>query len=281
MGFDPVEAVKMVTSNPAEHYKLDVGKIMPGKAADMVLVDNLENLDVKKVFLDGNLVAENGEAHFKINPVKLPSTFKLNPLNASDFNIPADGSFANVRTIEVVEDQLITKEALVKLKIVDSNIETDQIRDVLKIAVVERYGHGRINTGFVKGFGIKDGAIASSVAHDSHNIITVGTNNEDIATAVNTILKNKGGLSIVSKGVVKNLELPIAGLMSNKPVREVAYNLRELHEKLQDMGAKIDSPFMIMSFLALLVIPNIKISDMGLFDVQKFGFVDLIENEFN
>ncbi len=151
------------------------------------------------------------------------------------------------------------------------------IRDILKIAVVERYGHERVSNAFIKGFGIKEGAIASSVAHDSHNIITVGTNSQYMAKAVNTVLKNKGGLAAVSKEGIYSLELPVAGLMSYKNVRDVSSDLRILHHAVKNMGSKLQSPFMSLSFMALLVIPKLKISDIGLFDVEKFDFVDLIQ----
>jgi adenine deaminase len=280
-GIDGIDAIKMVTLNPSEHYKLETGNIMPGKAADFVIVDDLDNLKVKKVLINGKLVAKNGKALFKVNPIKLPNTFQLKPKKPADFNIAANGSHAKVKAIEVVEDQLITNEKSVDLKIIDGFLEADLTQDVIKIAVVERYGHERINNGFLKGFGMKYGAIASSVAHDSHNIIVVGTNNHDMSKAVNTVLKNKGGLSVVFKNNVKYLELPIAGLMSTNPLEKVANNLRELHKTVEDLGVKIPSPFMTMSFLALLVIPSLKISDKGLFDVNKFKFVDLIENEYD
>ena len=280
-GIDGIDAIKMVTLNPAEHYKLETGNIMPGKAADFVIVDDLDNLKVKKVLINGKLVAKNGKALFKVNPIKLPNTFQLKPKKPADFNIAANGSHAKVRAIEVDEDQLITKEKSVDLKIIDGFLEADLTQDVIKIAVVERYGHERINNGFLKGFGMKYGAIASSVAHDSHNIIAVGTNNHDMSKAVNIVLKNKGGLSVVFKNNVKYLELPIAGLMSTNPLEKVANNLRELHKTVDDLGVKIPSPFMTMSFLALLVIPSLKISDKGLFDVNKFKFVDLIENGYD
>ena len=274
-GIDPITAVKMVTSNPAEHYNLNAGNIAPGKAADMVIVDDIEKFNVKKVYIDGNLVSKNGKSVFKVEPVKLPSTFKLKPKKPSDFNVPAD-SPASVRVIEVVEDQLITKETTADLNIYDGNLVSDMENDTLKIAVVERYGHNRLTNGFIKGFGLKNGAIASSVAHDSHNIITVGTNSQDMAKAVNTVINNKGGFSVVSKERSVDLKLPIGGLMSTRTVNEVADDLKILHQIVKNMGSKLSSPFMTLSFLALLVIPSLKISDKGLFDVDKFEFVDLI-----
>ena len=276
-GIDPIDAIKMVTINPAEHYKLNNGNLIPGKAADIILVDNIEELNIEKVIIDGKLVAKDGKPHFNVKPIEIPSTFKLKPKNSSDFNIMGKGSSETVRVMEVLEGQLITEEFLANLKIIDGKLETNIDKDILKIAVVERYGHERVSNAFIKGFGIKDGAIASSVAHDSHNIITVGTNSQYMAKAVNTVLKNKGGLAAVSKEGIYSLELPVAGLMSYKNVRDVSSDLRILHHAVKNMGSKLQSPFMSLSFMALLVIPKLKISDIGLFDVEKFDFVDLIQ----
>lgn len=275
-GIDPINAVKMVTKNPAEHYNLNIGNIIPGNAADIILVNNLNELDVEKVFIDGNLVAKNGKALFDINPVEIPSTFKSKPKMPSDFDVKHPGSSVEVRVIEVIEGQLITGESVQTMKTKNGILEPDINEDVLKIAVVERYGHGKISNAFVKGFGLVNGAIASSVAHDSHNIITVGTNSRDISKAVNIILKNKGGLAAVSDGSIHSLKLSVAGLMSIKSAAEVSKDLKNLHAIVNEMGSDLASPFMSLSFLALLVIPKLKISDMGLFDVEKFEFVDLI-----
>jgi adenine deaminase len=277
-GIDPIEAVKMVTLNPGNHYNLNTGNLVPGKAADMIFINNMEELKVKKVIIDGCLVAKNGRPLFDVKPIEIPNTFKLKPKNPSDFNVPSKGSTETVRVIEVFEGQLITGEFSTVLNRVDGNLEADLGNDILKIAVVERYGHENVSNAFVKGFGLKYGAIASSVAHDSHNIITIGTNNRDMAKAVNTVLRNEGGLAAVSNDVFYALELPVAGLMSTERVSKVSSELKILHNAVRDMGSNLKSPFMSMSFLALLVIPKLKISDKGLFDVEKFNFVDLIKN---
>ena len=160
----------------------------------------------------------------------------------------------------------------------DNILKPDLEGDILKIAVVERYGSNNISNAFVNGFGLKRGAIASSVAHDSHNIITVGTNSKDMTKAVNTIIRSKGGLVAVTKDKIYTLELPIAGLMSTKSAADVSNDLKILHHAVETMGSKLKSPFMSLSFMGLLVIPKLKISDMGLFDVEKFNFVDVIKN---
>jgi len=274
-GIDPVKAIKMVTINPAEHYNLNLGSLVPGKAADMIIVDEIDKLKVKNVYINGKLVSKDGTLGFKVNPLKLDSTFKLTLKTPNDFELASD-SPKTVRVIEIIEDQLITHRTTADLNIHDGKLVADLENDILKITVVERYGNNRICNGFIKGFNLKNGAIASSVAHDSHNIIAIGTNSENIAKAVNTVITNKGGLAVVSKSDVADLKLPIAGLMSNRPAEEVAKDLTTLKQLVTDLGSNLQSPFMTMSFLALLVIPNLKISDLGLFDVEKFEFVDLI-----
>jgi len=169
------------------------------------------------------------------------------------------------------------KNTDLRFECVNGNLEVDLANDILKIAVIERYGHENVSNAFVKGFGLKKGAIASSVAHDSHNIITVGTNNQDIAKAVNTILKNRGGFAAVCNDTIHVLKLPVAGLMSSQNISEVASDLNIMHRVVGNMGSKLQSPFMTLAFMALLVIPKLKISDKGLFDVEKSSLVELIK----
>jgi adenine deaminase len=273
-GIDPIKAIKMVTLNPSEHYSLNTGSLVPGKAADMVIVDDIRKLHVKEVYIDGKLVSKNGNVNFKVEPLELQGTFKSGPKLPSDFELAFEGS-KTVRVIEIIKDQLITNETSANLDIHDGKLVADLENDILKIAVVERYGNNRMSNGFIKGFNLKNGAIASSVAHDSHNIIVIGTNSKDMAKAVNTVITNNGGLSVVVDSSVSDLKLPIAGLMSNRTAEQVAKDLTVLKQLVNDLGSKISSPFMTMSFLALLVIPNLKISDKGLFNVEKFEFVDL------
>lgn len=276
-GLDPVEAIRMVTINPATHYHLNTGVITPGRQADLVVVDDLEKLCVKKVYIKGELVARDNKILFPVKPLELGSSFKLNTKSPADFEIPSTNNTETVRVIQVNKGQLITHETEAILDVVEGCIQPDLESDVLKIAVVERYGHNRMSNGFVEGFGLKKGAIATSVAHDSHNIITVGTNNEDMALAVKKLVENKGGLVATFDGQFNCLKLPIAGLMSNKSAENVSAKLKDLQEMAKEMGCKLESPFMTMSFMALLVIPKLKLSDMGLFDVEKFEFVDLIK----
>jgi adenine deaminase len=277
-GIEPIKAIKMVTMNPANHYNLNTGNIIPGKAADLILIDSIDDLNVEEVIINGKLAAKNGKPLFDVRPCNIPNTFKLNFKKPSDFDVSVEGSVKTVRVIEVFDDQLITNETSSVLDVIDGNLNTNLSSDILKVAVVERYGHERVSNAFVKGFGFKDGAIASSVSHDSHNIIAVGAKSNDMAKAVNTILRSKGGLVAVSKDKIYALELPIAGLMSTKSSTDVSNDLKILHHAVENMGSKLRSPFMLLSFMGLLVIPKLKISDMGLFDVEKFNFVDLIKD---
>jgi adenine deaminase len=278
-GLEPIEAIKMVTINPATHYGLNKGVIGPGKDADLVVIDDLENLEVKKVFINGELVASDSKPLFPVKPVTIRNSFIVGSKTSSDFEILSQKRIEKVRVIEIIEGQLTTRESEANLKVEDGRIQPDLENDVLKIAVVERYGHNQMSNGLIHGFGLKKGAIASSVAHDSHNIIVVGTNAEAMATAVNQLVKNGGGLVVFSDGNLNSLKLPIAGLMSNESVDQVALKLQVLQEKLKNMGCNLQAPFMTLSFMALLVIPKLKISDMGLFDVEKFQFVDVVKNK--
>jgi adenine deaminase len=276
-GLDPIDAVKMVTVNPASHYNLENGVIAPGKAADMVVVDGLQNFSVKKVFINSELVARDGKPFFTIKPEPLAGTFELRKKIASDFEITSNNREESVRVIEVSEGQILTNESEAVLNIEDNKIKVDFENDILKIAVVERYGHERICNGFIKGFNLKKGAIASSIAHDSHNIIVIGSDTDEMALAVNQIAENQGGLVAVSEGDYCSLKLPIAGLMSDQPVDVITNKLGIIQNRTKDMGCTLESPFMTLSFMALLVIPSLKISDRGLFNGKSFQFVDVIK----
>ena len=279
LGMDPLEAVRMVTLNPAQHYQLDGGSLSPGRAADLVLVDDLEEFNIKEVFINGKLVAQQGKALFKAEPLQLKSSFQLKPKVPGEFDIISDADSALVRVIQVVEGQLLTLETEAWLKSQDGVVQPHLEDDILKIAVVERYGDDRVVNGFVNGFNLEKGAIASSIAHDSHNIIVVGAESTSMAEAVNKIREMGGGLVATSENSHKFLNLPLAGLMSNQSMEKVARDLEELKLFVRTMGCSLDSPFMTMSFLALLVIPQLKISDQGLFDVDKFDFVDVIKEK--
>ncbi|MDP1552827.1 MAG: adenine deaminase [Methanobacteriaceae archaeon] len=289
-GMNPIKAIKMATINPAEHYSLNMGAISPGRNADFIIVDNLETFNVNKVFINGKMVAEGDNALFTADSIYIGNSIVLDKLLSSDFSINVLGNRALVRVMDVLDGQLITSESEAVLQINGGQINANVKEDVLKISVVERYGkgehlkkengkmsRGNISHGFVRGFGFKEGAFASSVAHDSHNIIVVGTNNDYMARAVNILIKNQGGLVAVSRDEEISLKLPVAGLMAAENAQKLSLKLKEIHSLARKMGCALESPFMAMSFLSLLVIPQLKISDQGLFDVSKFQFVDIIK----
>lgn len=279
LGLDPILCIQMVTINPAEYFHLEgQGAIAPGYRADLTVLEDLKDFRVRKVFKNGNLVAEDG----KLIPVgKEPekivirSTMNLDPSGIGGLKVLAEGE--RIKVIEVIPGQILTKKRVEKAKVIDGEIVSDIEMDVLKIAVFERHtASGRPGVGFVKGFNFKRGAIASSVAHDSHNLIVVGVNDREMEMAVMEIAGMKGGQVVVSDGeVIASLPLPIAGLMSDRPIEEVARKVKELIGASRKIGCTLENPFMALSFLALPVIPELKITDKGLVDVERFEIVPL------
>ncbi|MEE3418896.1 MAG: adenine deaminase C-terminal domain-containing protein, partial [Methanosphaera sp.] len=218
----------------------------------------------------------------RANPLPLETSLHVDFKKAEDFDVKAQNpnhKSAIVNVMRVVPNTIITKKGNVKLTVDKGTIIPSVFEDILKISVVERYGGNTISNAFINGFGIKNGAIASSVSHDSHNIIVVGTNSEYMAEATNKIIKNKGGLVAISNQEELELALPIAGLMSDKPVNEVAKTSTQLNELVNRMGCPLENPFSTLSFMALPVVPEIKITDKGLFDVDENKFIDLITHE--
>ncbi|UCD31730.1 MAG: adenine deaminase [Desulfobacterales bacterium] len=277
-GLNPVMAIQMATINPAEYFGIHhVGAVAPGRFADLVVFSNLDTLFIEQVYLKGILVAEKGKLLPQIEksislPVPLSVTVNTEQVH---FSIPA--SAKHIRVIEVIPGQILTRQCIREASISKRLAIADTSRDLLKIAVIERHtGSGNMGIGFVKGFGFKQGAIASSVAHDSHNIIVVGTTDEDMRVAVNAIVKMGGGLSAAcDKKIVADLALPIAGLMSYDPIHDVRNRLDKLLDVTKAFGTPLLDPFMTLSFLALPVIPELKITDKGLVDVLQFKIVPL------
>ena len=278
LGVDVIKAIEMVTINPASHYNIDGGAIVTGAKADFIIVDNLSDFTIKKTYISGQCVFDGENVLFDVPDVDAKNTIIASKKVPADFDICFDGDECEVNVIECMNGELITDKATAVLPCDNGKILSDTSQDVLKIAVVERHGHDNIANGFIKGVGLKKGAIASSVAHDSHNIVVVGYDSKKMADAVNTLIDNKGGLAVVSDDFSDSLSLPIAGLMSNEDAFDVAHKLEILHKMSYALGCKLDSPFMTMSFMALLVIPSIKISDKGLFDADNFEFMDVIKN---
>ncbi|MFT3680885.1 MAG: adenine deaminase [Ferruginibacter sp.] len=272
-GIDVFKVLKAACINPVLHYNMDAGIMRTGDAADFIVVEDLENFNVLQTYIDGQLVAEKGTSFIKTSPSGLINQFSCEEKIPADFSIP----FKNEReifVIEALEGQLITNKLQLAPKIEKGNIVSDTANDVLKIVVVNRYKKSPVTKSFVKNFGIKEGAIASTVAHDSHNIIAVGVDDESICRAINLVIKEEGGVSVVSNTAEKVLGLPVAGLMSNADGYKVAEDYTAIDKITKEAcGSSLAAPFMTLSFMALLVIPHLKLSDLGLFDGDSFSFV--------
>jgi len=273
-GHDRFDVLRAACVHPVEHYGLDVGLLREGDPADFIVVGDLDRFDVRETYVHGECVARNGATRIPRKASPVVNRFDASPIEPEAFRLDARGE--TIRVIEAVDNQLVTSEAIVPASIEDGVAVGDPERDVLKIAVVNRYADAPPSVAFVRGFGLSKGAFASSVAHDSHNVVAVGTSDADLARAVNAVIEARGGISAVGQGTTRLLELPIAGLMSDRPYDEVARRYTALSRFVQkDLGSPMDAPFMTLSFMALLVIPQLKLSDQGLFDGETFTFVDV------
>jgi len=276
-GLDPVSAIAMATINPAERFGLKfLGAIAPGYRADLVVADDLTNLRAKLVLKDGRVVARDGAPTFRPSRFDYSAamnTVHIGPLDEASLRIPHTG--ARCRVIGVVPRQIITRHLVEEPTVVDGRIVADPSRDLLKLAVVERHkSTGDVGVGLVKGFGLTAGALASSVAHDAHNIGVVGAADADMLAAVRAVVEQRGGLAVVRDGqVLARLPLPIGGLMSDLPFEEVAARLEAVEEAAKTLGCTVWRPFMVLSFLALSVIPALKLTDRGLVDVEAWELV--------
>ncbi|MEA2077373.1 MAG: adenine deaminase [Candidatus Marinimicrobia bacterium] len=272
-GLDIMKALRMASVNPIKHYGLDVGLLQENDPADFLVVDSLEELNIHQTVINGEIVCKKGKARFPRKKILPENNFHIDPKLVRDFYI--DNNYKKMPVIEVIDGQLITKRIDRNIKIENHNLISDTENDILKIAVINRYENKTLILGFVKNFGLKKGAIASSVAHDSHNIIVVGVSEKDMCEAVNMIILEKGGICVVCEedGISEILPLPIAGLMSDQHFYKVADQYSKLDTLAKKLGSELSAPFMTLSFMALLVIPEIKLSDKGLFDSDLFEFI--------
>ena len=273
MGYDAMDVMRAACYNPVIHYRLDSGLLRQGDSADFIVVNNLTEFQVKAAYVKGILVARDGKP--LIEHVQAPAInhFNCRPKKIEDFRLPSQPGA--IRVIEAIEGQLITNEKIMEPLVKNGCFISDPSRDLLKIVVVNRYQEAPPAIGFIHRFGLKQGAIASCIAHDSHNIICVGVSDEDICRAVNALIENKGGISVAAPGKTEVLPLPVGGIMSAGDGYELAKKYTEIDQAAKELGTKLEAPFMTLSFMALLVIPSLKLSDKGLFDGNRFAFTSL------
>ena len=271
-GIDVFKVLKAACINPILHYKLDVGLLKQNDPADFIQVKDLEKFEVMKTFINGRLVADMGKSKIKSQKSKTINNFSSTKKKIEDFEIKSQGE-KEIDVIEALDGQLITNKLKCSPTIINNLITSDPENDILKIAVVNRYKDTPVAKAFIKNFGLKSGALASSVAHDSHNIVAVGVDDESICEAVNMVIEHKGGVSFISEDTQMVVPLPVAGLMSNEDGYKVAEQYSLIDKAAKLAGSTLSAPFMSLSFMALLVIPHLKLSDKGLFDADMFEFV--------
>jgi adenine deaminase len=282
-GIDPITALQLATINTARHFQIPrTGALTPGFRADLVVFDNFTDFNILKVYKDGQLVAENGSLVGEIrtsNQTEIPNSVNFKPLSENAFTIPARGK--QIRAIKVISNQVLTGQVILEATLQNGQAVADPSKDLCKIAIIERHRRtGNLFTGFVKGMELQRGALASTVAHDSHNLIVVGCSDQDMLFASTMIQQMKGGQVVVLNGeMLAFLPLPIAGLLSDQSLKQVRNASEALLRAAKRLGCLLPNPFMTLSFLALPVIPELKITDCGLVDVRKFDFVDLFVDQ--
>lgn len=269
-----MDVLKAASLNAVRHYHLDVGLLQQGDDADFIVVDNFKDLNVLQTYIKGRLMAENGISQMPRRKVEPCNNFHAVPVTTEDLRVPDEGK--HIKVISCMEGNLITNTILTMPKVVDGNLVSDTTRDILKMVVLNRYGNAKPAVGFINQFGLKRGALATSVAHDSHNIVAVGCSDEEIARAINLLVYTKGGMVACSETEFALLPLPIAGLMSLEPGDQVVADYERADRLAHEFGCTLYSPFMTLSFMALLVIPELKLSDKGLFDGTRFCFTPLM-----
>ncbi len=278
-GYDLFDVLRAASLNPVQHYKIPVGLLRVGDPADLIVVNDLQQLGVMQTYTGGQLVAENGRPLLPHVPALPINNFNTDRKTVQDFAMPTTQTAPIIRVIEAIESQLVTQELEYTGKVVDGNMVSDTDNDVLKIAVVNRYENKPVAIGFIKNFGLRSGALASTVAHDCHNIIAVGVTDADICNAVNMLIDCKGGIAVAGNDEAASavMPLPIAGLMTGDDGYEVAAQYAAVNAKAKQLGTTLHAPFMTLSFMALLVIPALKLSDKGLFSGASFEFVGVVK----
>ncbi|MCK4491997.1 MAG: adenine deaminase, partial [Candidatus Altiarchaeales archaeon] len=272
-GIDVMKVLWVACVSPVLHYGLDVGLLQEGDYADFLEIDNLDDFSVLKTYINGEVVAGGGRSLLTRRLPEIVNNFRVGGRKAEDFVFPYLGGDINV--IEALDGQIVTNKLVEAPRVVDGCVVSDVRRDILKMAVVNRYREAKVAVGFVRNFGLGEGAFASSVAHDSHNVIVVGVDDADMCRAVNLVIGEKGGISAVSGGREMVLPLPVAGIMSCEDYSVVAERYARVSDMAKSLGSTLHAPFMTLSFMALLVIPEVKLSDRGLFDGQRFEFIDV------
>ncbi len=272
-GIDVYKVLQAACINPVKHYNLDVGLLQKGDQADFIVVEDLKKFNVLQTYIDGELVAENGNSFVESVNFEVLNNFNTDKKKVSDFEFHSTSE--KIRVIEALDGELVTNEIEAVSLIVDGNLVSNTETDVLKMTVVNRYKNAEPSIAFIKKFGLKEGAIASSVGHDSHNIIAIGVSDEAICKAVNLLIENRGGVCAVSNSEEKVVPLPVAGIMSDKSAVEIGKAYAVLDAMAKELGSKLRAPYMSLSFMALLVIPSLKLSDKGLFDGNSFQFTSL------
>jgi adenine deaminase len=273
-GYDIFDVLQAACINPVEHYNLDVGQLKIGDAADFILVHDLETFKVNATYINGELVAENGKSLIQSVETEIINNFFLDKKSPIDFQLESKSDL--IQVIKAIDGEIVTESFTAQAKLENGLAISDLENDNLKMAVVNRYENQKPSVAFINNFNLKKGAIASCVGHDSHNIIAVGTDDDSLCRAVNLIIENQGGISAVSEEEEKVLSLPIAGIMTNADGYETAKAYSEIDFFVKNnLGCTLTSPFMTLSFMALLVIPQLKLSDKGLFDAKEFKFIQV------
>ncbi len=274
-GYDLYNILLAACINPVQHYRMPVGLLRENDPADLIVVDDLQHFNILETYINGTLVAKNGETLIPSVPITPINRFSCSPKTAADFRVASHGQTVRIKVIEALQGQLITNRISAILCDHGGNLVSDPSQDVLKVAVVNRYHDAPVACGFIHHFGLKRGAIASTVAHDSHNIIAVGADDESICKAVNNLIDCKGGISVVAPDGDEIMPLPVAGLMSAEDGYLTAHKYGLMDKAAKALGCRLDAPFMTLSFMALLVIPHLKLSDKGLFNGDEFVFEEL------